>query len=139
MTSNERKRRIILEACSFIFFLEKLLPPGGEKDVEGDKNFGLCRRFNFILLPFHRIGSCDCSNHGESIFFPLMLDQQIIGDTLKSPPPENQTMKKESISTIVITTLFYLCCSFFRYPAFGNDIPAGNLLTVIPKRFIRFE
>ncbi|KAK6776375.1 hypothetical protein RDI58_027376 [Solanum bulbocastanum] len=73
---NLRKRH---KACSFIFFSEKLLPPGGEKDVDGDKIVGLCRSVNFILLPFHRIGSCDCSNHGESIFFPLMLDQQIIG------------------------------------------------------------
>lgn len=49
-------------------------------------------------------------------------------DTLKSPPPENQTMKKASINAIVITTFFYLCCSCFGYAAFGNDTP-GNLLT----------
>ncbi|WMV43323.1 hypothetical protein MTR67_036708 [Solanum verrucosum] len=38
------------------------------------------------------------------------------------------SMKKASISAIVITTLFYLCCNFFGYAALGNDIP-GNLLT----------
>uniref|UniRef100_A0A5B7AZ72 Putative amino acid permease 7 isoform X1 n=1 Tax=Davidia involucrata TaxID=16924 RepID=A0A5B7AZ72_DAVIN len=51
-----------------------------------------------------------------------------IQDTLKSPPPENQTMKKASMSAILITTSFYLCCGCFGYAAFGNDTP-GNLLT----------
>lgn len=49
-------------------------------------------------------------------------------DTLKSPPPENKTMKKASIFAILITTFFYLCCGCFGYAAFGNDTP-GNLLT----------
>ncbi|WMV09275.1 hypothetical protein MTR67_002660, partial [Solanum verrucosum] len=44
-------------------------------------------------------------------------------------------VKKASISAIVITTLFYLCCSFFGYAAFGNDIPVGNLLTGFYKPF----
>ncbi|URD92536.1 Transmembrane amino acid transporter protein [Musa troglodytarum] len=51
-----------------------------------------------------------------------------IEDTLKSPPPENQTMKKASMTSIFITTFFYLCCGCFGYAAFGNDTP-GNLLT----------
>ncbi|CAL9047465.1 probable amino acid permease 7 [Musa acuminata AAA Group] len=51
-----------------------------------------------------------------------------IEDTLKSPPPENQTMKKASMTSIFITTSFYLCCGCFGYAAFGNDTP-GNLLT----------
>ncbi|RDX58436.1 putative amino acid permease 7, partial [Mucuna pruriens] len=51
-----------------------------------------------------------------------------IQDTLKSPPPENQTMKKASTISVVITTFFYLCCGCFGYAAFGNDTP-GNLLT----------
>ncbi|KAA8523505.1 hypothetical protein F0562_009928 [Nyssa sinensis] len=51
-----------------------------------------------------------------------------IQDTLKSPPPENQTMKKASMSAIIITTSFYLCCGCFGYAAFGNSTP-GNLLT----------
>ena len=49
-------------------------------------------------------------------------------DTLKSPPPENQTMKKASKIAILITTFFYLCCGCFGYAAFGNDTP-GDLLT----------
>ena len=49
-------------------------------------------------------------------------------DTLKSPPPENKTMKKASMISIFITTFFYLCCGCFGYAAFGNDTP-GNLLT----------
>lgn len=49
-------------------------------------------------------------------------------DTLKSPPPENETMKKASIISISITTMFYLCCGGFGYAAFGDSTP-GNLLT----------
>ncbi|KAK6934671.1 Amino acid transporter, transmembrane domain [Dillenia turbinata] len=51
-----------------------------------------------------------------------------IQDTLRSPPPENQTMKKASLTAIVVTTLFYLLCGGFGYAAFGSDTP-GNLLT----------
>ncbi|KAK7289656.1 hypothetical protein RIF29_03461 [Crotalaria pallida] len=51
-----------------------------------------------------------------------------IQDTLESPPPENQTMKKASMIAIFITTFFYLCCGCFGYAAFGNAAP-GNLLT----------
>ncbi|KAL5735571.1 hypothetical protein ACOSQ2_030359 [Xanthoceras sorbifolium] len=51
-----------------------------------------------------------------------------IQDTLKSPPPENKTMKKASIIAILVTTFFYLCCGCFGYAAFGNLTP-GNLLT----------
>ncbi|KAF7816031.1 putative amino acid permease 7 [Senna tora] len=51
-----------------------------------------------------------------------------IQDTLESPPPENQTMKKASMIAIFITTFFYLCCGCFGYAAFGNNTP-GNLLT----------
>ncbi|KAJ7960998.1 Amino acid permease [Quillaja saponaria] len=51
-----------------------------------------------------------------------------IQDTLKSPPPENQIMKKASMIAIFMTTFFYLCCGCFGYAAFGNATP-GNLLT----------
>ncbi|OWM85939.1 hypothetical protein CDL15_Pgr012189 [Punica granatum] len=51
-----------------------------------------------------------------------------IQDTLKSPPPESQTMKNASVIALVVTTCFYLCCGCFGYGAFGNDTP-GNLLT----------
>ncbi|KAK7859648.1 amino acid permease 2 [Quercus suber] len=47
--------------------------------------------------------------------------------TLKSPPTENQTMKKASTIAIIVTTLFYLSCGGFGYAAFGDDSP-GNLL-----------
>ncbi|XP_027335975.1 probable amino acid permease 7 [Abrus precatorius] len=51
-----------------------------------------------------------------------------IQDTLKSPPPENQTMRRASTISVIVTTFFYLCCGCFGYAAFGNDTP-GNLLT----------
>ncbi|KAL6999055.1 putative amino acid permease 7 [Sarracenia purpurea var. burkii] len=58
--------------------------------------------------------------------FPLILLD--IQDTLKSPPPENQNMKKASMAAVSTATFFYLCCGFFGYAAFGSDTP-GNLLT----------
>lgn len=51
-----------------------------------------------------------------------------VKDTLKSPPPENKTMKKATMVAILITTFFYLCCGCFGYAAFGDHTP-GNLLT----------
>ena len=49
-------------------------------------------------------------------------------DTMKSPPPKNQTIKKASMGAVLITTFFYLCCGCFGYAAFGNNTQ-GNLLT----------
>ncbi|WOK94130.1 putative amino acid permease 7 [Canna indica] len=60
--------------------------------------------------------------------YPYSIILLEIQDTLKSPPPENQTMKRGSMISIFITTFFYLCCGCFGYAAFGNDTP-GNLLT----------
>ncbi|XP_027334168.1 probable amino acid permease 7 isoform X1 [Abrus precatorius] len=60
--------------------------------------------------------------------YPYSMVLLEIQDTLESPPPENQTMKKASMLAIFITTFFYLCCGCFGYAAFGNDSP-GNLLT----------
>ncbi|XP_050887959.1 amino acid permease 6 isoform X2 [Lathyrus oleraceus] len=51
-----------------------------------------------------------------------------IQDTLKSNPPENQTMKKATVTGISITTLFYALCGLLGYAAFGNNAP-GNFLT----------
>ncbi|KAJ3694630.1 hypothetical protein LUZ60_000007 [Juncus effusus] len=60
--------------------------------------------------------------------YPYSIILLEIEDTLKSPPPENQTMKKASKLAIFITTFFYLCCGCFGYAAFGDATP-GNLLT----------
>ncbi|KAI4306275.1 hypothetical protein L6164_029565 [Bauhinia variegata] len=60
--------------------------------------------------------------------YPYSIILLEIQDTLKSPPPENQTMKKASMISIFITTFFYLCCGCFGYAAFGDATP-GNLLT----------
>uniref|UniRef100_A0A1D1XKS9 Amino acid permease 2 n=1 Tax=Anthurium amnicola TaxID=1678845 RepID=A0A1D1XKS9_9ARAE len=51
-----------------------------------------------------------------------------IQDTLKSPPPENKTMKRASMYGIGVTTLFYVSVGCFGYAAFGNSAP-GNVLT----------
>ncbi|KAJ9173843.1 hypothetical protein P3X46_016939 [Hevea brasiliensis] len=60
--------------------------------------------------------------------YPYTLIVLEIQDTLKSPPPENKTMKKASVMAVFITSFFYLCCGCFGYAAFGNETP-GNLLT----------
>ncbi|KAF7126838.1 hypothetical protein RHSIM_Rhsim11G0068000 [Rhododendron simsii] len=51
-----------------------------------------------------------------------------IQDTLKSPPSESKTMKKATLISVSVTTLFYVLCGCFGYAAFG-DLTPGNLLT----------
>ncbi|KAF2291353.1 hypothetical protein GH714_023167 [Hevea brasiliensis] len=51
-----------------------------------------------------------------------------IQDTVKSPPTEAKTMKKASLISVSVTTLFYMLCGCFGYAAFG-DMSPGNLLT----------
>lgn len=51
-----------------------------------------------------------------------------IQDTIKSPPPENRTMKKATLLGVSTTTIFYMLSGCIGYAAFGNDAP-GNLLT----------
>ncbi|KAL3508315.1 hypothetical protein ACH5RR_027716 [Cinchona calisaya] len=59
--------------------------------------------------------------------YPYSVIALEIQDTLKSPPPENQTLKKASTASIIVATFFYLFCGCFGYAAFGNNTP-GNLL-----------
>ncbi|CAO1941945.1 unnamed protein product [Urochloa humidicola] len=66
---------------------------------------------------------------GDILFaYPFSLVLLEIEDTLRSPPPENETMKKATRASIVITAFFYLCCGCLGYAAFGDGTP-GNLLT----------
>ncbi|OIV96752.1 hypothetical protein TanjilG_11748 [Lupinus angustifolius] len=51
-----------------------------------------------------------------------------IQDTVKSPPSESKTMKKATLISVIVTTLFYMLCGCFGYAAFGDASP-GNLLT----------
>ncbi|KAL5791186.1 hypothetical protein ACOSQ2_006074 [Xanthoceras sorbifolium] len=51
-----------------------------------------------------------------------------IQDTVKSPPAEHKTMKKATLLSIMVTTVFYLLCGCMGYAAFG-DLAPGNLLT----------
>ncbi|KAL7237376.1 hypothetical protein ACSBR2_003630 [Camellia fascicularis] len=51
-----------------------------------------------------------------------------IQDTVKSPPAEYKTMKKATLLSISVTTVFYLLCGCMGYAAFGDNAP-GNLLT----------
>ncbi|RDY12842.1 putative amino acid permease 7 [Mucuna pruriens] len=63
-----------------------------------------------------------------SFSYPFSTILMEIQDTLKSPPPENQTMKKASVISVAITTFLYLTCGGAGYAAFGDNTP-GNLLT----------
>ncbi|KAJ6792486.1 putative amino acid permease 3 [Iris pallida] len=52
-----------------------------------------------------------------------------IQDTLKAPPPsEAKVMKKATLLSVVVTTIFYMLCGCMGYAAFG-DLAPGNLLT----------
>ncbi|KAL3504248.1 hypothetical protein ACH5RR_034089 [Cinchona calisaya] len=51
-----------------------------------------------------------------------------IQDTIKAPPTEYKTMKKATLLSVVVTTIFYMLCGCFGYAAFG-DLSPGNLLT----------
>ncbi|XP_011002449.1 PREDICTED: amino acid permease 3-like [Populus euphratica] len=51
-----------------------------------------------------------------------------IQDTVKSPPSESKTMRKATLISVAVTTLFYMFCGCFGYAAFG-DMSPGNLLT----------
>ncbi|XP_077231623.1 amino acid permease 3-like isoform X2 [Tasmannia lanceolata] len=51
-----------------------------------------------------------------------------IQDTIKSPPSEAKTMKKATLLSVMVTTLFYMLCGCMGYAAFGDQAP-GNLLT----------
>ncbi|CAN6177847.1 unnamed protein product [Urochloa humidicola] len=51
-----------------------------------------------------------------------------IQDTLRSPPAENQTMRRATSMGISITTAFYMLCGCLGYSAFGNGA-SGNILT----------
>ncbi|XP_008802898.1 amino acid permease 8-like [Phoenix dactylifera] len=51
-----------------------------------------------------------------------------IQDTVKSPPPENQTMRRASLYAIGVTAALYISLGCIGYAALGNGTP-GNILT----------
>ncbi|PRQ31686.1 putative amino acid transporter, transmembrane domain-containing protein [Rosa chinensis] len=51
-----------------------------------------------------------------------------IQDTIRSPPSEAKTMKKATIISVAVSTVFYMLCGCMGYAAFG-DLAPGNLLT----------
>ncbi|KAH9330275.1 hypothetical protein KI387_002383, partial [Taxus chinensis] len=65
-------------------------------------------------------------NMAFSYTFSLVLIE--IQDTLKSPPPENKTMRKATLMGMTATTLLYMSIGLVGYAAFGNSAP-GNMLT----------
>ncbi|CAK9325412.1 unnamed protein product [Citrullus colocynthis] len=51
-----------------------------------------------------------------------------IQDTIKAPPSEAKTMKKATLLSVAVTSVFYILCGCMGYAAFGDFAP-GNLLT----------
>ncbi|KAG6528707.1 amino acid permease 3-like [Zingiber officinale] len=52
-----------------------------------------------------------------------------IQDTIKAPPPsEAKVMKRATLISVAVTTVFYMLCGCMGYAAFG-DLAPGNLLT----------
>ncbi|KAK1371172.1 Amino acid transporter [Heracleum sosnowskyi] len=51
-----------------------------------------------------------------------------IQDTVKYPPSESKTMKKATLLSVSVTTVFYMLIGCFGYAAFG-DLAPRNLLT----------
>nr|CAD1842057.1 unnamed protein product [Ananas comosus var. bracteatus] len=52
-----------------------------------------------------------------------------IQDTIRAPPPsESKVMKKATLLSVAVTTVFYMLCGCMGYAAFGDNAP-GNLLT----------
>ncbi|KAI5355235.1 PREDICTED: amino acid [Prunus dulcis] len=51
-----------------------------------------------------------------------------IQDTIKSPPSEYKTMKKATLLSLTLTSIFYILCGCMGYAAFG-DLSPGNLLS----------
>jgi len=52
-----------------------------------------------------------------------------IQDTIRAPPPsESKVMRRATIVSVAVTTLFYMLCGCTGYAAFGDAAP-GNLLT----------
>ncbi|XP_074287135.1 putative amino acid permease 7 [Silene latifolia] len=59
--------------------------------------------------------------------FPFITIVLEIQDTLKFPA-ENKTMKRATLTSVMVATFFFFCCACFGYAAFGDDAP-GNILT----------
>ncbi|KAE8704391.1 Amino acid permease 5 [Hibiscus syriacus] len=74
-----------------------------------------------IWLSFQALG-----NIAFAYSYSLILIE--IQDTLKAPPAESKTMKKATLSSVAMTTLFYMLRGCMWYAAFGDSSP-GNLLT----------
>jgi amino acid permease len=60
--------------------------------------------------------------------YPYTIVLLEIQDTLRSSPPEGETLRKGNVVAVLATAFFYLCVGCFGYAAFGNAAP-GNLLT----------
>ncbi|CAA3019930.1 Amino acid permease 3 [Olea europaea subsp. europaea] len=58
-------------------------------------------------------------------FSLILIDIQ---NTIKSPPSKYETMKKATLLSLGVTTIFYMVCGLLSYAAFG-DLSPRNLLT----------
>ncbi|CAL9119094.1 unnamed protein product, partial [Musa textilis] len=97
----------------------------GNKSFKGSltgTSIGVISPTQKIWRSLHALG-----NIAFAYSFSLVLVE--IQDTIRAPPPsEAKVMKKASLLSIVVTTLFYMLCGCMGYAAFGDSAP-GNLLT----------
>ncbi|KAI6689436.1 hypothetical protein NL676_026264 [Syzygium grande] len=49
--------------------------------------------------------------------------QALEQDTIRSPPPEAKTMRKATLVSVAVMTLFYMLCGSMGYGAFGDMAP----------------
>ncbi|KAH0989463.1 hypothetical protein GBA52_000946 [Prunus armeniaca] len=63
-----------------------------------------------------------------SVIFAFNTNIYMYQDTIKSPPSEYKTMKKATLLSLTLTSIFYILCGCMGYAAFG-DLSPGNLLS----------
>ncbi|XP_059630310.1 amino acid permease 3-like [Cornus florida] len=101
--------------------IAKLAENGKFKGSLSGVSIGTVTRPQKVWRSFQALG-----NIAFAYSYSLILIE--IQDTIKSPPSEAKTMKKASLVSVTVTTIFYLLCGCMGYAAFGDHAP-GNLLT----------
>ncbi|KAL4033039.1 hypothetical protein IC575_006124 [Cucumis melo] len=87
-----------------------------------------CHSNTKVWRSFQALGDIAFAYSYSIILIEIESNLGKIDDTLKSPPSEAKTMKKATLVSVSVTTLFYMLCGAAGYAPFGHMAP-GNLLT----------
>lgn len=101
--------------------VHRITEPGHSYGTLGGVSTGEVTEAQKVWLIFQALGDI-----AFAYTFSMILIE--IQDTLKSPPPENHSMKKATFLGVSTTTVFYMLSGCIGYAAFGNSAP-GNILT----------